>query len=479
MTQVQFTPDDEELPEKDLVADLDSEPPDSISAEEALQDVEYLFSLLSHGYSGYHYFETIGDFDAAKKGILHELETQPTWSPRDFSELIHEHIRFIRDGHLHIGYHRYFAHKDFWYSNGFELWKTQGHYYFLSGNIEYKVATINGALPDGFVFPSLTSGGLPTYILGMLSDFPPDPLVLTAAGTAQRQFQVELHQSVFAPGDIFSEDTCDGIPVITIRSFLDTHTDELNQFLATASTYRGEPYIIIDVRSNGGGNSNWPQQWITQFTGTCPEEIEIITELKSKTTLMGRINLYQYLMKTYPDMDESTLQREMDVCYQEIHDLEGSAPYWTTFTFPSIEVIPATTTIIVLTDRGVASSGEMFLSYLRQVEHVVFVGENTAGAGIFGEVTAHQLPNSALPVLLGCKLFIPVDLEFTEEKGLFPDVWVPAEYALDYTVAALKNRTLAPQETSLEELTPEKPDAGCTTGYLVTFILICCLLYKS
>ena len=31
---------------------------------------------------------------------------------------------------------------------------------------------------------------------------------------------------------------------------------------------------------------------------------------------------------------------------------------------------------------------------------------------------------------------------------------------------------------SLEELIPEKSDAGCTTGYLVTIILVCCLLYN-
>ena len=88
----------------------------------------------------------------------------------------------------------------------------------------------------------------------------------------------------------------------------------------------------------------------------------------------------------------------------------------------------------------------------------------------------YYLPD--LSVLLGCKLFIPVDLEFTEERGLFPDLWVSTEYALDYTVAALDNGTITTQEPPLEELIPEKPDAGCTTVYLATIILICCLLYR-
>jgi hypothetical protein len=75
------------------------------------------------------------------------------------------------------------------------------------------------------------------------------------------------------------------------------------------------------------------------------------------------------------------------------------------------------------------------------------------------------------------KLFIPVDLEFTEERGLFP-ILGSCRIRSGLYVAALKNRTLATQEASLEELIPEKPDAGCTTGYLVTIILVYCLLYK-
>jgi hypothetical protein len=68
----------------------------------------------------------------------------------------------------------------------------------------------------------------------------------------------------------------------------------------------------------------------------------------------------------------------------------------------------------------VFSAGEGLLSYLyRQVENVVFVGENSGGAVTFGQVSTHQLPHSNLRVSLPIKLNAMLDLEWREERGFF------------------------------------------------------------
>jgi len=41
-----------------------------------------------------------------------------------------------------------------------------------------------------------------------------------------------------------------------VRSFGDSFQNELNEFLMTAEKYRGEPYLIIDIRDNHGGNTS-------------------------------------------------------------------------------------------------------------------------------------------------------------------------------------------------------------------------------
>ena len=93
--------------------------------------------------------------------------------------------------------------------------------------------------------------------MGLLSSAEPAHLLLTAASkTGERQFEIKLQRSDFNyySEDIFREDIIGGIPVVRVRSFSDTHADELNQFVKTASSHRGEPVIIVDIRGNHGGN---------------------------------------------------------------------------------------------------------------------------------------------------------------------------------------------------------------------------------
>jgi len=118
---------------------------------------------------------------------------------------------------------------------------------------------------------------------------------------------------------------------------------------------------------------------------------------------------------------------------------------------------------LLIADRGVASAGEGLLSYLyRQVENVIVVGENSRGAVTFGQVSAHQLPHSKLRVILPIKLNAMLDLEWREEKGYFPHLWIPAGDALNYAVAAARKGTITTQKDLPEgyfeaEFVPEKP----------------------
>ncbi|NOR83938.1 MAG: hypothetical protein GQ526_10650, partial [Ardenticatenales bacterium] len=100
-----------------------------------------------------------------------------------------------------------------------------------------------------------------------------------------------------------------------------------------------------------------------------------------------------------------------------------------------------------IADRGVYSAGEGLLSFVfRQVENVVVVGENSGGAVTFGQVSTHQLPHSNLRVTLPIKLNAMVDLEWREERGYYPDLWVPPVDALNYAVAAARKGTITTQK---------------------------------
>jgi len=253
IAQYQFIPENEDLLADELEYDFNPntyEYTPNVSSEEARKDVERLFYLLSRGYCGYGYFKTEGDFDEARATILQELETDSTWTLLDFSELIYEHLQFIDDGHFSIGPNNYYHHKDFWYSRSFDIWKTEGEYYFISDDKRWKIGQIDNGDPDRFIYPSLNAEGEPVYVLGLLSSSRPYSLDLTAEDETggRATFKMRLFQSSPSSEEftgIFQEKRISGIPVICIRDFRDKFRSELEAFLSAAETFFQLQHLVF------------------------------------------------------------------------------------------------------------------------------------------------------------------------------------------------------------------------------------------
>jgi len=465
VSRIQYVPDEEELPFEALEIEPDPRIPPFISTEKAAEDVERLFYLLENGYSGYGYFLNVGSFDEAKADILQGLRRQPIWNSEELSSLIKGHLNFLRDRHLEIGGKKYSSHLDFWYDTGFELRENGGEYFFTSEATEYTVVSINGGSPDGYVFPSLNADGCIMFRMGVLSYSSPKPLELRARnGPETRQWKVKLSRSQLRYSGIYEEKTVGGVPVVRIRSFGDHPKEYIDAFLASASRFKGAPCLIVDIRGNGGGNEAWPKQWITRFTGRQPDRMQVFTELISETAMIGRSNSYARALHNVPELSQQGYPAKVEEFrgYAESLDKREFEPYWWPYVVPEPQEIPSPTTLIVLVDAYVYSSGEGFISYLHQVENVVLVGENSGGALTYGQMSHHRLPNSQMLVALPTSLNVFVDLEYREEKGFFPDLWVPAEDALNYAVAAVREGTIPTSQYYREEIsevafTPEEP----------------------
>ncbi|MEA3438900.1 MAG: S41 family peptidase, partial [Chloroflexota bacterium] len=465
MDQLLFEWDDVELSLADLTMDVKARPRGSISASQAVEDVERLFYLFSHGYSGYAFFNQHGEFEQARERILQELSSQSSWSSNAFSSLLHDHLSFIVDCHMKIGDFQYASHQDFWYDTRLELTLESDGYEFAADGTAYTVVSINGADPAPFILPSLNQQGEPIYRLGLLSSAEPALLLLTAANeTGERQFEIELQRSNFTyfSEDIFREDIIGGIPVVRVRSFSDRYGDALNQFVRTASNHRGEPVIIVDIRGNHGGNERWPIDWIRRLTGERAESVFIFSELTSKTTMAARANLFSDL---YDQNHDVTLYRDDAERHAKIAESFESGtrqPNWVGPYFPLVPLIPNDTTVILVINGSVASAGEGMVMRLSQAENVVLVGENSMGCLTFGNSGAHQLPHSKLMVWLPINFGLYLDKEFREEVGLMPDLWVPAEDAVNYAVAAVRQGTITtdqplPPDLLQQDFVPESP----------------------
>jgi len=443
--QLLFEWDDEELPLADLTMDVGVKIRRSISAQQAAEDVERLFYLFSHGYAGYAFFNQHGEFEQARERILQELPSKSSWSSKDLSSLLHDQLSFIIDCHMKIGDFQFASHQDFWYDTRLELSLESGGYEFADDGTAYTVVSINGGDHAPFILPSLNDQGDPIYRLGLLSTVEPAPLLLTAANeTGERQFEIELQRSNFTyySEDIFREDIIGGIPVVRVRSFSDPYADALNQFVKTASSHRGEPVIIVDIRGNHGGNEHWPISWIRGLTGERAESVFIFSELTSKTTMAARANVFAYLYDRTPSTTIYRDDAERHARIAESFESGERQPDWVGPNYPLVPLIANDTTVILVTNGSVASAGEGLIMRLSQAENVVVVGENSMGCLTFGNGGAHQLPHSKLMVWLPINFGLYLDMEFREEEGLMPDLWVPAEDAVNYAVAAVRRGTI-------------------------------------
>lgn len=440
-----YTWEDAELPLADLRMDVAAKPRRRISAQQAAEDVERLFYLFSHGYSGYAFFDREGQWAQAQARLLAAVSSRRFWSTDDLARLFYEELEFITDAHLRVGDYQYAGHHDFWYDTGFELTPGPAGYQFVIEGSRYDVVSVNGQAPEPFLFPSLNAQGEPIYRLGTLSLKEPAPLRLAAArdGT-ERQFEIALQRSDFAylSDDVFRQDDVGGIPVIRVRGFGDVGQDELERFVETASAYRDEPVIVVDVRGNGGGNEKWPVQWLQGLTGRRAESVFIVSELHSKTTMAGRANLFDYYHDLYPDIDAFRRDAESTGNAARAYEEGTRQPGWTGIRYPQMPLIPNDTTLVIVMNDLVASAGEGFVMRASQAENVVLVGENSMGALTFGNISSHQLPHSRLKVQLPINFNLYLDMESREGEGIAPDLWVPAADAVNYAVAAVRHGTI-------------------------------------
>jgi hypothetical protein len=441
--ELRYTWENDELPLEDLIMDVESAPPRRITVEQAVEDVERIFYLFSHGYSGYAFFDARA-FEEAQARILQALLSRSSWSSDALSDLLSENLGFIEDCHTRIGEHRFSSHRDFWYDTQLSILLRYEGYQFESGGQHYTIHSINGADPAPYLLPSLNREGEPIYRLGLLSQEQPAPLTISTDGDeGERSFRVKLRRSDLrdTSGDVFREYVLGGIPVLRVRGFADSDAESLREFAMTGAEYRDQSVVVLDVRGNGGGNEHWPISWIQSLTGRRAESIFVSSELESKTSLAGRLNAFSYWIHEY-DMELYRDDLEQHLRLAESIEDGVRLPGWSGTRYPTLPLIPNDTTVILVADGRVASAGEGLIMRISQVENVTVVGENSMGCLTFGNISTHKLPNSGLMVWLPINFGLFPDQEVRESVGLAPDLWVPADDALNYTVAALRRGTI-------------------------------------
>ncbi|MBU5677806.1 S41 family peptidase [Alkaliphilus sp. MSJ-5] len=406
-----------------------------VTINKAISDIDHFFKLLKYGYAGYEFFGGDETFMEAKMNMLKEIkEHSENISTEEFNQIILRNLDFIQDGHFAVG--KYRTAKDYVYysSEKYELFKDSKGYYTKIDEKKYYISFKEDSISENDLKLSINKDGEIVYYIGYLSDSTDEyeykDIELRSNNNYIREnikFTRYRRDTNFDRSNIYKYSTIGEIPVIEIRSMLANTQNQLiqlNKFREHAAILKDKDLFIIDIRGNGGGSDSYCKDWISTYTG---QEINVggnvNSELWTRTTIKG----IEEAIKIHEDESIKNWVSKI------IEDVKNSSIYpgWSDINYKEQYTIENSNLIIVIMDKGVASSGETFIEILRSMENVIFVGVNTSGMSLVGDNILYILPNSNMPVYFGKNLDLNIDLENVDGKGFFPDLWINSNDSID------------------------------------------------
>ena len=375
----------------------DYDPDKSLTHDEAVEDVNYLFVACYYAYGLYDYFGGHPAFDAAQEAILQVLEDQDTVTCQQLEQIIASHLGFIKDGHFSINQNHPAPFQIPFFFRQTAFLKTEDGYQTVNGKVVESVE--NHEDLDELFKRSISKQGQLVYYPVLLkealfdgqSEFEKhicdEKLVVHYTDGTTETLTAEPWKQYFEhlPKNKNTElRQTKGIPVFQFNNFNTEYRDEI---LDGAEQLKDAPVSILDLRSNTGGNSTIGNQWLRAYGNT---------------------------ERSFPSNNES------------FSTLNGKC---TGLSLPD-KWIPHDNLLILLSGKASASSAEDLIENACNLENVLIVGENTLGC-MLANAGYIELPNSKCGVTMSASsVFLRPNSEpFEEFQGFEPDIWVPAGVA--------------------------------------------------
>lgn len=433
--------------------------PDSISAAELSEDIEFLKYFIEYGYSGYTYWSNNGvDFYSAFDSLEALTRSGYQIAVQDFERLMADGFSGIQDGHFTVkGHetHRFINGTNPYFANVIvELYQSEDGDSILNGQyvvIHSVCDSVKPGMiytgPEDRLFRILARQGSEQYQLGVFSDediteasfpFNIDPGSV-AGPSCIDTLKLPLHECNLTERTddsrvgVYYRTQVDGIEMIRVRSFSSEYQDTLLDFISVGDTLATTDRFIVDLTGNRGGNSNYPMQfvrslnevaqWRMYYAMLCsPATIGVIASIPitedSPENWVEYVSSAQNTLELLKDNPvRNWIIRNESLPPRQMGNYNGEA--------------------VFLFDRKVASSGEAFIDYSMSIPDAVRVGENSAGIGIFGHPRHYWLPNSHIHLVVPFKLYIAPGFE--EGVGYLPDYWLDSAEPIREITAWMNN----------------------------------------
>lgn len=415
----------------------------SLDKTKALQDIDYLFSLLKYGYSGYEYFGGDEQFNAVKKDMINSITNlnEDHILVENILHIIYDNLNFIQDSHFIIGNYNLCNYTKYFSSRKFEFLRDiNGLYVSIDDEIFY-LKEVNDEDPMNYVKPSLDEDGKLIYSLGILSDTADINIpinLLLESDQSSKNVKVSLFE--YKPlyekySNSYNYYEIDNIPILDVNALcrVDPKDQTIERFIEDSRKLKEEDLIIIDLRNNIGGNLINIEKWFKGFTGENLKQDIIESGLYTNTTISLSRNKFE--------LKESEPESVKFMCLKEISTYEKQKhfPGWSPIEYENFKPIEIDNHIVVLIDKNTSSAAEFFVHYLKKLHNVTLVGTNSKGCMLTGNSNSAHLPNSKIPIYISHKLYMRTDFINMDGVGFEPDLWVKPEQSLHRVIKHLKN----------------------------------------
>lgn len=417
--------------EIDSLMDLNHPGKATLTRAEALEDVDLYFRALHYSYGAYYYFGE-ENFQKAENTIRAKLSSCKTITRDQLISLMYSNLLFVRDGHFCIAGRYEPAYESsvqyLYYYSDRSFGKDANGYYLLGESEKWYYTSCGNANAE--MQPYLEKSGRVCYSLRQFcpatAAHTTDIITLTKGGeTKTVSLTWSLSQSYLEDGSQVPDYhylKSNGIALITIRRFDWNYEETMDEFVRTGSDLKNAKLIIIDARSNSGGDEDFIKNWLKSYTGEEPEQKTIISNWG--TAMFDRTQAYADLGEEFAafrtgDKDYELFQGKL---------LENSTP------------------ILLLTDSMSGSAGESIVTYCRTLDNCLVIGGPTRGAQLVGNVRGWMLPNSAIGFQFGQALHFIYSMENVEGKGYAPDLWCNQKTSLQSVLNMVERYDLGSAE---------------------------------
>ena len=203
----------------------------------------------------------------------------------------------------------------------------------------------------------------------------------------------------------------EGVPVVTITSMAHYPSEDARLFTNLAYKLRSEPVVVLDVRSNRGGNNLLPTHFFYMLTG------EIIPSISRTLHVGSQYGFYRYWGGATSGFHSPFTGNRLS------HPTRPFGSYHFIIDYGPRRIMPNDSLIIVLTDRYTSSAGERVVDLALSMENALIIGQNTAGVGRALGTPPFYMPYSGLPFTFGAGLIFRPPGLFAEGIGIAPDIW--------------------------------------------------------